>query len=45
MRAYKVKTYEDIEKDIDIFCMIFGIVFCLAYFIILSSVFIIANYM
>jgi hypothetical protein len=45
MRAYKVKTYNELEEEIDLYCMIFGIVFCLSYFTILSSVFIIVNYM
>ena len=37
MRAYKVKTYDQIEKDIDVYCMIFGVLFCLVYFTILFS--------
>ena len=37
MRAYKVKTYDQIERDIDVYCMIFGVLFCLAYFTILFS--------
>lgn len=37
MRAYKVKTYDDIERDIDVYCMIFGVLFYLAYFTILLS--------
>ena len=37
MRAYKVKTYEDIERDIDMYCMIFGVLFCLSYLTILFS--------
>ena len=45
MRAYKMKTYEDIERDIDVYCMILGVLFCLSYFVILLSVFIIASYM
>jgi hypothetical protein len=45
MRCYKVKTYEEIERDIDIYCMIFGILFCLAYFTILVSCTMIYYYM
>ena len=37
MRAYKVKTYDEVERDIDIYCMIFGVLFYLAYFTILFS--------
>ena len=37
MRAYKVQTYEEMERSIDIYCMIFGVLFCLSYFIILFS--------
>ena len=35
--AYKVKSYEEVERDIDVYCMIFGVLFCLSYFIILFS--------
>ena len=37
MRAYKVKTFNDIERDIDVYCMIFGVLFCLSYLTILFS--------
>ena len=37
MRAYKVHTYEQMERTIDVYCMIFGVLFCLAYFTILCS--------
>jgi hypothetical protein len=42
MRCYKVKTYEDIERNIDIYCMIFGILFCLAYFVIVTGLYLTA---
>jgi len=45
MRAYKVKTYEDIEREIDIYCMILGVLFCLSYFTILLGIFVAVNYM
>jgi len=46
MRAYKVQTYEDLEKEIDIYCMIFGVLFCLVYLtILLSGVYIATYYM
>ena len=35
--AYKVKTYEQMEREIDVYCMIFGVLFCLSYFILLFS--------
>jgi hypothetical protein len=35
MRSYKVKTYNELEEEIDLYCMIFGIVFCLVYLTIL----------
>ena len=45
MRAYKVKTYEEIEREIDVYCMIFGVLFCLAYFTILFSGIYVVTYM
>lgn len=31
MRAYKVKTYDELERDIDMYCIVFGCVCCLVY--------------
>jgi hypothetical protein len=34
-----MKTYNELEEEIDLYCMIFGIVFCMVYFTILCIVF------
>jgi len=36
MRCYKVKTYEEIERDIDSLCILLGIIFWLIYFTLLT---------
>ena len=35
MRAYKVKTYEQLENEIDFCCILFASAFCLIYVAIL----------
>jgi len=37
MGAYKVKTYENLENDIVINCMIFCVLFGVSYFVILFT--------
>ncbi len=31
MRVYKVKTYDELEREIDMYCILFAGVFCLIY--------------
>lgn len=44
MRAYKVKTYDELERDIDIYCIVFSFLFCLAYFTILTGTYVATYY-
>lgn len=44
MRAYKVKTYDELERDIDIYCMVLGVLFCLVYFTILIGAYVATCY-
>jgi hypothetical protein len=45
MRAYKVKSYNELERDIDIYCMVFGVLFCLVYFVILTGAYVATYYL
>ena len=35
MRAYKVKTYDELEREIDMYCILFAGIFCIVYVSIL----------
>jgi hypothetical protein len=36
--AYKVQTYEEMEHDIDVYCMLFGITFCVVYTVVVFTI-------
>jgi hypothetical protein len=36
--AYKVQTYEEMEREIDIYCMLFGVTFCIVYIAVVCTI-------